>query len=261
MSSRPYPGPQDLNGAGPNRLTHVAERFSQFYNDLESEKQSRREAEEQRRHNVVDQVNKLERNLESEIKRRMEADKALSVRLDTELKAMHDKQQVQMRELHLSVNASIDALSRTFAELHQHLREEKDQRQQDLEHATHTLLAKVDDTQAALDDERVARLEREAHTLKRVGEDIFRVQEKLDMERVEREAATAQVQSEMRELVGNRSGAEDNFQAVVLAELANLKSALQCERDERITEDEQIVHAINDYTQAMQDGLRLAVRN
>ena len=36
-----------------------------------------------------------------------------------------------------------------------------------------------------------------------------------------------------------------------------LKSALQAEREERQSEDEQIVHAINDYTRALQDGLRI----
>ena len=46
------------------RLGHVAERFSSFYNDLESEKQHRRDAENQRRHTFNEQLNKLERSLE-----------------------------------------------------------------------------------------------------------------------------------------------------------------------------------------------------
>ena len=46
------------------RLGHVAERFSSFYNDLEAEKQHRRDAESQRRHNFNEQLTKLERSLE-----------------------------------------------------------------------------------------------------------------------------------------------------------------------------------------------------
>lgn len=243
------------------RLTHVAERFSQFYNDLESEKEHRRVTEEQKRVNLVDQVHKLERNMEAEIKRRMEADKALHATLEHELKSMHEKHNAQMREMQMSLNASIDALSRTFADLHAGLREEKEQRRADVEHILQTTLVKVDETQAALDDERVARLEREAQTLKRVGEDIFRTQEKIDMERVTRENTLSQIQAEVRETISGRAMSDDKFQAVVLGEIANLKNAVQVEREERITEDEQIVHAINDYTQAMQDGLRLAIRS
>ena len=37
----------------------------------------------------------------------------------------------------------------------------------------------------------------------------------------------------------------------------SLKNKVQVEREERISEDEQIVLAINDYTKALQDGLRI----
>ena len=42
--------------------------------------QNKRMAEDEKRHNLIDQVAKLERSMEAEIKRRMEADKALQVR-------------------------------------------------------------------------------------------------------------------------------------------------------------------------------------
>jgi len=213
-----------------------------------------------KRQGLVDSVNKLERNLEAEIKRRMEADKSLQNAMEAELSSMHEKHSMQMREMQMSLTASIDALSRTFADLHNTLREEKEQRRVDIEHVLSTLLHKVDETQAGLDDERVARLEREAQSLKRVGEDIFRLQEKLDLERVTREQTLGMVQADLREVVGHRAVNDDKFQAVVLGEIAHIKNAMQLERDERIAEDEQIVHAINDYTQAMQDGLRLAIR-
>jgi hypothetical protein len=65
---------------------------------------------------------------------------------------------------------------------------------------------------------------------------------------------------QLREAIGSRLHNDDKFQAVVLGEISSVKSALQMEREERVSEDEQIVFAINDYTAAMQDGLRLAVR-
>ena len=33
-----------------------------------------------------------------------------------------------------------------------------------------------------------------------------------------------------------------------------MKGALNAEKEERVAEDEQIVHAVNDYTRALQDG-------
>jgi hypothetical protein len=60
-------GSGERPGDGPaHRLAHVAEKFSQFYDDLEHEKASRREAEAGRRNALYDQVQKLELDLETE---------------------------------------------------------------------------------------------------------------------------------------------------------------------------------------------------
>ena len=58
-------------------------------------------------------------------------------------------------------------------------------------------------------------------------------------------------------MAGGRNLSDEKFQALVLGELAGVKGKLQVEREERISEDEQIVLAINDYTKALQDGLRI----
>jgi hypothetical protein len=41
------------------------------------------------------------------------------------------------------------------------------------------------------------------------------------------------------------------------AQVAALKAALALEREERIAEDDEIVQAVNDYTKALQEGLKL----
>jgi hypothetical protein len=54
-----------------------------------------------------------------------------------------------------------------------------------------------------------------------------------------------------------RHAIDEKFQALVLDEIAGIKAEVQAEKEERISEDEQIVGAINEYTRALQDGLRL----
>ena len=71
-----------------------------------------------RRNALYEQVQRLESNLDSEIKRRAEADRALQEKLEGELKAMEESFGGHMREMQVGLKASIDALSRTFAELH-----------------------------------------------------------------------------------------------------------------------------------------------
>lgn len=54
-----------------------------------------------------------------------------------------------------------------------------------------------------------------------------------------------------------RHAIDEKFQGLVLDEIAGIKAEVQAEKEERISEDEQIVGAINEYTRALQDGLRL----
>lgn len=181
----------------------------------------------------------------------------LAEKVATDLKSMEEGIAAHMREIQLGLKASIDALSRTFAELHGGLREEREQRRVDVEHLAQSVVAKVDECQAGIDDERVHRLEREAQTLKRVGEDIYRLSEKVDTERGAREASVAQLATELASVTRRADTHDDKFQTIVLTEIAALKGALNAEKEERVAEDEQIVHAINDYTRALQDGLRI----
>ena len=127
----------------------------------------------------------------------------------------------------------------------------------DIEHLAQGVAAKLDETRQAIDDEKVSRLEREAQILKRTGEDIFRLQEKIDGETTVREAALQTLHTEIHGSITNRTGADEKFHSLILGEMASLKNKLQTEQEQRRSEDEQIVLAINAYTKALQDGLRI----
>ena len=181
----------------------------------------------------------------------------VSFRFDDRTDPPNRRFSTQARETQKSVKTSVGALSRSFAELNTGLREEREQRGVQMDQLSQRLSLKIDECKAGIEDERVARLEREAQTLKRVGEDVLRLQERIETEKSNREAALHSLQSELNEMAGGRNLSDEKFQALVLGELAGVKGKLQVEREERISEDEQIVLAINDYTKALQDGLRI----
>lgn len=79
----------------------------------------------------------------------------------------------------------------------------------------------------------------------------------MEAERSVRDSTIARLQNEVADLTAGRSVADERFQAAVLQEMSLLKNALEVERAERISEDETIVAAVNDYTRALQDGLRI----
>lgn len=79
----------------------------------------------------------------------------------------------------------------------------------------------------------------------------------MEGERAARDGTIARLQNEVADLTSGRSVADERFQAAVLQEMSLLKNALEMERSERVSEDETIVAAVNDYTRALQDGLRI----
>ena len=79
----------------------------------------------------------------------------------------------------------------------------------------------------------------------------------MDAERNARETGVNALRAQLDNVVRRADTHDDKFQTIVLTEIASLKSALNAEKEERVAEDEQIVHAINDYTRALQDGLRI----
>ena len=106
----------------------------------------------------------------------------------------------------------------------------------------------------------VTRLQREAATLKRVGDEVFRVQQKLTSERTTREAAIVQMKDDFMASIKARDKADEIFKAEMLRKMAVVEKDLEVETKNREASEEQLVNALNDYTRALQDGLRIVNR-
>jgi hypothetical protein len=91
----------------------------------------------------------------------------------------------------------------------------------------------------------------------RIGEDLFKLNERLDCEGKCREAAVGELSADLHEYMAARATQDDTVGARVLDELSALRGGLAAETADRMHEDEAIVHAINEYTRALQEGLRI----
>ena len=106
----------------------------------------------------------------------------------------------------------------------------------------------------------MTRLQREAATLKRVGDEVFRVQQKLTSERTTREAAIVQMKDDFAAAVKARDKADEVFKAEMLRKVTAVERDLEVETAAREASEEQLISALNDYTRALQDGLRIVNR-
>mmetsp|Transcript_27178 Transcript_27178/g.69192 ORF Transcript_27178/g.69192 Transcript_27178/m.69192 type:complete len:278 (-) Transcript_27178:593-1426(-) len=248
----------DWPSAGPTvKLEHVSEKFAGLWTDLEQEKQNRRIQESTRMQLFQESVQRMEKSLEAEVKRRAESDKQLQSHFEGELRALQERMAAQTVEMQSALKSAVESLSSRVQDLHALIREEREQRRNDIEHLATSLVGKVNECVSALDEERTARVHEQSIGLKRFGEDLMTLQQRLDAEKLSRDAEVGGLRTEIHDVLGNRSASDDQFKNATLDELAQLKSALALEREERIAEDDEIVQAINDYTKALQEGLKL----
>ena len=246
---------------GPSkRMADVSQKFSQFYSDLEHEKQRRSEVELGRRNALFEQVQKLELDVHSEHRRRREREAEFKNKMEHDLRLSEKRIEKQLTDLSTDLTSSMDVLKKSIATLTQGLREERTQRRMDVEKLAELVVEKLGECQSGIDDERVQRLEREAVKLKRVGEDVLRISSKVDETQSLTEDMHAKMQSDIDSLQQKENETESSFQGMVLSEIATIKRTLNEEKSERVCEDERIVLAVNEYTKAMQDGLRLVNR-
>ena len=124
----PRPSQYPTEDGGPaRRSAHVAEKFSKF-EQRPSTRRTPAGGGDRPAQRAYDQVQKLELDLETEIRRRQESDRLLQEKVAATRRPWSRASRRIAREMQQGLKASIDALTRSFAELHQGLREEREQR-------------------------------------------------------------------------------------------------------------------------------------
>merc|ERR1712039_26536 len=140
------------------------------------------------------------------------------------------------------------------------MEDEKRDREHEIQRANKELLDKFAEHAKQFEGEKVTRLQREAQTLKRVGDEVFRVQQKVTAERTAREAAVIQMKDDFWATVKAREKADEIFKSEMLRKMAAVERDLEIETSNRIASEDQLVNALNDYTRALQDGLKIVNR-
>lgn len=98
---------------------------------------------------------------------------------------------------------------------------------------------------------------RRTHCAFRIGEDLYKLNERVECERKCREHAVGELSGELQEFATTRNAQEEQKTMRLTEELGCLRTKLSAETADRMQEDEAIVHAINEYTKALQAGLRI----
>jgi len=140
------------------------------------------------------------------------------------------------------------------------MEEEKRDREKEIQRANKEILDKFSEHVKQFEVEKVTRLQRETQTLKRVGDEVFRIQQKIGSERAAREAAIILMKDDFIQTTKSREKADEIFKGEMLRKMSAVEKDLEIETRARVASEEQLVNALNDYTRALQDGLRIVNR-
>jgi len=206
------------------------------------------------------ELQKIEQVLATETKRRIEAGKALQNMFEAKVQAMQKEFKAELRASYEPLQAQIDALVSRVELLEVTMENERRDREKEIQKANKEVLDKFAVHQKQFEIEKVTRLQREAQTLKRVGDEVFRIQQKITSERTAREAAIVLMKDDFMTAHKAREKADEVFKSEMLRKMASVEKDLEVETKNREASEEQLVNALNDYTRALQDGLRIVNR-
>ncbi|EPR63917.1 putative SF-assemblin [Toxoplasma gondii TgCatPRC2] len=240
-----------------SKLAVLSERIHGFEKQMESEAKQRRESEESRVIAIKEAITKLEKTLNAEIKRRVEANKALQAMFESQLLGVQDKLSSIFVEKFDQLQSALDALNDRLTVVERESAIEKEKQAKEWEEKNVVISKDMSTIKAALETESQLRQEREVQLAKRLGELEYRTEGKFEAEKNTRQQKYEQAHEEMEEAKRIRERNEEKFQTFVLEEIAALKNGLVLESQAREGADDDIVQAVNHYTTALQDALRL----
>lgn len=151
----------------------------------------------------------------------------------------------------------MDGLSDRLAVVERDFTSERDRYTKEIEDRNSYVAKDLSNLQQNFEAERLSRAEREAQLAKRLSDFEFRADSRFDQQRSGVEQKYHTLREELEESKRLREKGDEKFQTFVLEEIASLKNGLVLESQSRESADDDIVFALNHYTKALQDGLRI----
>mmetsp|Transcript_31699 Transcript_31699/g.62259 ORF Transcript_31699/g.62259 Transcript_31699/m.62259 type:complete len:268 (-) Transcript_31699:130-933(-) len=239
------------------KIGALREKFSGFQSQWEVETKHRINRDGTKLDVVKDSMVKLEQTLNSEVKRRVEANKALQAMFESQITSIQDRLEAIFIDRLDKLQLSVDSLSDRMASVERDFTLTREQYIQDIEDKNAIVAKDTNGMQNAFENEKIDRRERELAISKKLGEHEARAQAGLETQVNDREQRYQSLRGELEEVKRAREKSDDKFQTFILEEVAALKNGLVAESHAREQADDDIVQALNHYTKCLQDALRI----
>jgi hypothetical protein len=203
------------------------------------------------------QISRLEDALAAETKRRLDATTKLDGLCRTQVHAMEERLKQQLSDDHRRQEERMIQLEQKLEALEQRWNRESQNQVESIQTKTDDLAQALEQLQREQDAERKARLRREGRLLQQVEDHAKELEDLWHMEHTERIQHIAKVEHQVERQETSRVHEQAEFQRRVDETLTSLQREMEQEVQERQAQDEEIVAALNRYTQQLQQSLNM----
>jgi len=243
------------------KLVDVGQRFIGFDKVIEEDTVKRRQQEIKKVAAAQDGLRKLEGALNSEIKRRVDANKQVQSLTEQLANDMLQRLQGNILVKIEKLGATIESLTLRCTALEKGISQFRGELPSKLQVDTAALVKEISELRRHMEADRQSRIERDTALLRRLAE-----MESVEATLFEQGAVTLhssyeQLKAEIDGLARTEEVSDsrtEKFRAFMLEEIAGMKNTLAISAQAREQTDDEIVQAMNQYTNALQKGLHSA---
>ena len=236
------------------KLDDVEENFEEI---MRKRNRNRKEREDHHIAHIKVQMNRLEYGLAAETKRRVDATTAIDELARTQVNDMEKRSREQLQQENDSLQIRLGALEDRVKTLELSWTKDANKQVESIQSKATDLGKSISQIREDQDMERKARLKREGVLLQQVEEHSKEFEDRWILERSERTRQLEQLENQMVRNEARLALEQKKYEERIETELLSLKEELAIEAVERQAQDEEIVAALNRYTQQLQHSLSI----
>lgn len=241
-----------------SKLLDMGTSFLGFDKVVEEDTMRRRQVEHQRVQEVLDGLARLEKRLNVETKRRLEANTNSQEVMDKLLSDMLIRIQGRILDRFELLSQSVESLFTRLLTLERGIQQFKGELPSNLQVETATLFQAIRELNNNFQDDRRQRLETDQFLLRRIEESDCNVDVRIEQELVVLERCAEAIQGDLEEFSAEAETPVPSKWVGLLENLAQMRGSIAKEAQRRETVDDQVVQAINQYTSALQRTLSIS---
>lgn len=240
------------------RLLDLGSSFVGFEKIVEEDTLRRRQIEQQRMQDVLDGLTRFEKALNVEIRRRIETSKATQEGMEQLLSDMLSNIQSRILQRFERLGSSIESLFERCSTLERGIQQLRGELPTKFQVESNNLVQQIKEMTIDFENDRKQKLEQDSQLLRTVAESEHSVDIWMEQELEMLEKRAEALESAIDEMASEGEAPETGSRARILQTVAQVRAGIGEEARCRERTDDDVVQAINEYTNALHRSLSKA---